>query len=205
MSQGRRHFTDEFKREAVALLVSSGRPLSGIASELGISPSMLRNWRNGSGGRDAGVGAAPDTGVGPASRSGPGGGDFPAASRERSASDGARHFKNGCGQLLGTAEMRFRLIEDHQGVWSVRVMCDALSVSPSGYYAWRSRPDSPRKIASRDLLADIRRVHAQHQERYGAPRIHAELRAAGQTVSRKRVERVMRQHGIRARAPRDRK
>ena len=54
MSQGRRHFTDEFKREAVALLVSSGRPLSGIASELGISASMLRNWRNGSGGREAG-------------------------------------------------------------------------------------------------------------------------------------------------------
>jgi transposase len=55
MSQGRRHFTDEFKREAVALLVSSGRPLSRIASELGISPSMLRNWRTGSsGGRDAG-------------------------------------------------------------------------------------------------------------------------------------------------------
>ena len=54
MSQGRRHFTDEFKREAVALLVSSGRPLSRIASELGISPSMLRNWRNGIGGREAG-------------------------------------------------------------------------------------------------------------------------------------------------------
>ena len=98
--------------------------------------------------------------------------------------------------------MRFRLIEDHQGVWPVRVMCDALSVSPSGYYAWRSRPDSLRKIANRDLLADIRRVHAQHQERYGAPRVHAELRAEGHTVSRKRVERVMRQHGLRARAPR---
>src|SRR5438045_7674164 len=58
MGQGRRHFTDEFKREAVALLVSSGRPLSRIASELGISPSMLRNWRNGSGGRDADTGSA---------------------------------------------------------------------------------------------------------------------------------------------------
>ena len=49
MSQGRRHFTDEFKREAVALLVSSGRPLSRIASELGISPSMSRKancWDN---------------------------------------------------------------------------------------------------------------------------------------------------------------
>jgi len=53
MSQGRRHFTDEFKREPVALLVSSGRPLSWIASELGIFASMLRNWRSGSGGRDA--------------------------------------------------------------------------------------------------------------------------------------------------------
>src|SRR5262245_66406316 len=61
---------------------------------------------------------------------------------------------------------------------------------------------NPRKIADRALLVDIRRVHAQHQERYGAPRIHAELRAEGQTVSRKRVERVMRQHGIRARTPR---
>jgi transposase len=50
MGQGRRHFTDEFKQEAIALLVSSGRPLSQIANELGISPSMLRNWRNGSGG-----------------------------------------------------------------------------------------------------------------------------------------------------------
>ena len=98
--------------------------------------------------------------------------------------------------------MRFRLIEDHREIWPVRVMCKALSVSPSGYYAWRSRPDSPRKIADRALLVDIRRVHAQHRERYGAPRIYAQLRAEGQTVSRKRVERVMRQHGIRARTPR---
>jgi putative transposase len=98
--------------------------------------------------------------------------------------------------------MRFRLIEDHCAVWPVRVMCGALSVSPSGFYAWRSRPESLRKIANRELLADIRRVHVQHRERYGAPRIHAELRAEGHTVSRKRVARVMRQHGIRARAPR---
>ena len=59
MGQGRRHFTDEFKQEAVALLVSSGRPLSQLASELGISPSMLRNWRNGSGARDPGSALRP--------------------------------------------------------------------------------------------------------------------------------------------------
>jgi transposase len=82
MGQGRRHFTDEFKQEAIALLVSSGRPLSQIASELGISPSMLRNWRNGSGGRDAGSALRPITASGPAFRSGPGGRDLPASPRE---------------------------------------------------------------------------------------------------------------------------
>ena len=46
MGQERRRFTDEFKTEAVALLASSGRPLVQIARELGLSPSMLRNWRN---------------------------------------------------------------------------------------------------------------------------------------------------------------
>ena len=59
MSQGRRQFTDEFKREAIALLASSGRPLLQIASELGISPSMLRNWRNRSEGRNAGPALRP--------------------------------------------------------------------------------------------------------------------------------------------------
>jgi transposase len=54
MGQARRQYTAEFKTEAVALLAGSGRPLVQIASELGISPSMLRNWRNRSGGRDAG-------------------------------------------------------------------------------------------------------------------------------------------------------
>lgn len=54
MGQGRRQFTDEFKREAVALLASSGRPLTQIAGELGIAPSMLRNWRDRSRRRQAG-------------------------------------------------------------------------------------------------------------------------------------------------------
>ncbi len=59
MGQERRHVTDEFKQEAVALLAGSGRPLIQIASELGISPSMLRNWRNRREGRGTGVVPAP--------------------------------------------------------------------------------------------------------------------------------------------------
>ena len=45
MTTTRREFTEEFKREAVGLLESSGRPLMQVAKELGIQPSMLRNWR----------------------------------------------------------------------------------------------------------------------------------------------------------------
>jgi transposase len=61
VSQGRRQFTDEFKQEAVALLAISGRPLTQIAAELGIAPSMLRNWRNRGGGRHAWPALHPNT------------------------------------------------------------------------------------------------------------------------------------------------
>jgi transposase len=59
MGQERRHFTDEFKREAVALLASSGRPLVQIAGELGLSPSMLRNWRHRQRGGNTGAAVIP--------------------------------------------------------------------------------------------------------------------------------------------------
>ena len=94
--------------------------------------------------------------------------------------------------------MRFRFIQDHRHTWPVRVLCGALGVSASGYYAWRGRPESARSAANRALLTDIRRVHEQHRRRYGAPRIHAVLRGEGRPVSRGRIERLMRRHGIRA-------
>ena len=98
--------------------------------------------------------------------------------------------------------MKFRFIADHQEEWPVRMMCEVLGVSPAGYYAWRPRPESARAAANRRLLADVRRVQVQHQGRYGSPRIHATLRAEGRGVSRGRIERLMRQHGIRAAASR---
>jgi transposase InsO family protein len=92
--------------------------------------------------------------------------------------------------------MRFRFIDAHRETWPVRVLCETLEVSASGYYAWRGRPECARAAANRDLLADVRRLHRQHRGRYGAPRIHAALRAEGHAISRGRVERLMRRHGI---------
>ncbi|MBP1807771.1 transposase InsO family protein [Rubellimicrobium aerolatum] len=81
-------------------------------------------------------------------------------------------------------------------------MCRVLTVSPSGYYAWRSRPESSRAKANRQLVAEIRRIEVRHQGRYGSPRMHAALRAQGHRCSRGRVERLMRRHRIRALAGR---
>ncbi len=92
--------------------------------------------------------------------------------------------------------MRFRFIEDRRADYPVTVLCDVLGVSPAGYYAWRTRPESRRSIANHDLLSEIRRVHRDNRGRYGSPRVHAELRDRG--VSRGRIERLMRRHGIRA-------
>ncbi len=98
--------------------------------------------------------------------------------------------------------MRFRFIEQHVHTWPVRLMRHVLEVSPSGYYGWRSRPESARSAANRQLLEDVRRLHAGHHGRYGSPRVHAALRAEGRSASHGRVERLMRRYGIRALAGR---
>ena len=83
--------------------------------------------------------------------------------------------------------MRFVFIEQHARIYPVRLMCRVLGVSPSGYYAWRSRPESQRALANQRLLQEVRRLHARHHGRYGSPRMHAALRAEGHRVSRGRV------------------
>jgi putative transposase len=75
-------------------------------------------------------------------------------------------------------------------------MCRVLEVSTSGYYARRQRPPSPRARADAELSARMRAIHEHSRGTYGAPRIHAELEAAGIQVGRKRVARLMRAAGL---------
>jgi putative transposase len=81
-------------------------------------------------------------------------------------------------------------------------MCRVLEVSASGYYAWRKRPASQRAQEDAVLLRQIRTAHEASRGTYGVPRIHAELRAAGVFVSRKRVARLMREAGLAGVSPR---
>jgi transposase InsO family protein len=83
----------------------------------------------------------------------------------------------------------------------VVMLCRALGVSPSGFYAWRGRAPSVRSRTDAVLLEHIRAAHAQSHCTYGAPRVHAELRAGGACVGRKRVARLMRTAGLAGRCP----
>ena len=75
-------------------------------------------------------------------------------------------------------------------------MARVLGVSASGFYDWRDRAPSERRKEDERLLRCIRTIHAVSHGTYGAPRVHAELRAEGAQVGRKRVARPMRKAGI---------
>lgn len=90
-------------------------------------------------------------------------------------------------------------MEAEKAQFPITVMCQVLNVSPSGYHAWRRRPESRRAGQDRQLLAEIRAVHQASRQTYGSPRVHAELRAQGRPVGRHRVVWLMRQSGLQAR------
>jgi putative transposase len=93
--------------------------------------------------------------------------------------------------------VRYACIARRRNQYPVGLMCELLEVSRSGYYAWRSRPESQRAQDDRVLLEAIKRIHAASGGVYGAPRICAELQEEGYQCGRRRVARLMRQAGLR--------
>jgi putative transposase len=80
----------------------------------------------------------------------------------------------------------------NQAVFPIAVVARVLGVSESGFHAWRQRPVSARAAADKMLLKRVRTIHASSRETYGVPRVHAQLRAAGEKHGRKRIARLMR-------------
>jgi putative transposase len=98
--------------------------------------------------------------------------------------------------------VKFAWIDAEKACFPVAAMCRVLGVSRTGLYAWRSRPESLHAQHERKLRVLVREAHEKSRKTYGSPRVHAELRAHGYKISRKRVARLMREGGIKARARR---
>jgi putative transposase len=86
----------------------------------------------------------------------------------------------------------FRFIATRKAEHSVKTLCRVLGVSRSGFHAWERRAPSDRELADAWLGEQIRAIHDQSRQTYGARRVHAALRHRGVRVGRKRVERLMR-------------
>ena len=101
--------------------------------------------------------------------------------------------------------MKYAFIQQHKRVWPIRVQCRVLGVSVSGYHQHlaRRREIAPRRhLSDEALLVHIRAAYAENRGAYGWPRIWRQLRAQGIRVGKQRVQRLMQQHGIRARGKR---
>jgi putative transposase len=93
----------------------------------------------------------------------------------------------------------YELVDSEKAAFPVGALCEAVGVSRSAYYAWRSSAPSARELANERVLAEIRAIHVEHEARYGSPRIVDELRERGHEVGKHRVARLMRENGIWAR------
>jgi putative transposase len=94
--------------------------------------------------------------------------------------------------------MRFAFIEAHRVLFHLEIMRRVLKVSRSGSFDWRGRQQHSNKrvVSDSSLTGKIKMIHQRSRGRYGAPRVHAELREEGVRVGRKRVARLMRSAGL---------
>ena len=97
--------------------------------------------------------------------------------------------------------MRFAFIAAEKANHGVAILCRCLQVTRSGFYAWLGRPLSARRQRDLVLRTKLRAFHAASHQRYGRPRLWKDLREDGEAVSEKRVQRLMREEGLRGKVP----
>ena len=97
------------------------------------------------------------------------------------------------------------MIEALSKEYPIEELCQVLEVARSGYYRWLKTPLTARDRANSQLVQQIQRIFQAKQGNYGSPRITEALRQAGQKCNHKRVERLMRQNGLKGRTAKQRK
>jgi transposase InsO family protein len=96
--------------------------------------------------------------------------------------------------------VKFAWIQTEKATYPVTKLCRWLEVTPSGFYAWRARPESAHARDDRRLKVLVHASFDASKQRYGSPRIHEDLIEQDERVSRKRLIRLMQEDGLVARA-----
>jgi len=98
--------------------------------------------------------------------------------------------------------VKFAFVLAEKAFYTITMLCRVLEVSRSGFHAWLRRPPAPRLGLDAILAVQVVAIHKRSRETYGSPRVHAELKAKGVRVGKKRVERLMRENSVEARRKR---
>jgi transposase-like protein len=163
-------YPPEFKAEAIQLVRSSGRSISQIANELGVSGNSLRTWV-----KQAEIDQGQREGLTTEERE-----ELKRLRREVKILLQEKEILKKSGSLLRQGERDkvklFSFIDAEKASYPISVLCRALAVSRSGYYDWKGRPPSRRIWEDAALISKILEIHERSRKTYGSPRVHAELK-----------------------------
>jgi transposase InsO family protein/transposase-like protein len=191
--RARRSFDDDFKAQAVRLVLDEGNSVGAVARDLDLTETALREWvKRARADRTKGR-----TGLTTAERE-----ELARLRKEnRQLRARAGDPKKRRGLLRERASDTFALIHSRKATFPIATMCQVLGISASGYYAWCRRSESAHAQRDRQLRVLVRASFDASKQRYGSPRIHEDLLEQSVRVSRKRVIRLMQEEGLKARTP----
>ncbi|MCA3342819.1 MAG: IS3 family transposase [Roseomonas sp.] len=178
--------TDEFRKEAVRIVLTSGLSRRQVADDLGVGFSTLNKWVSAHRGTD--VVSAEDRDLARENER---------LRREVRILKEERDIPKKSHPVLREPKaVRFRFVEEQRGAFSVDRLCRVMNVSPRGLRAYRSRPASRRQRTDMVVLAHIKEQSRLSLGSYGRPRMTEELKEVGVDVGHRRVGRLMRENGI---------
>jgi len=181
-----RKYSLEFGEQAVELVRATGKTVAQVAPDLSINDTTLGNWVK----ADSAERGVPDS-IGLLPLTAAERAELTKLRRENAKLKVERDLEKSGLLRDGVDEVtRFAFIDRQKALYDVTVLCSLLKVSRSGFYAWLSRPKSPRALADEVLTEQIREAFNSNRKVYGSPRIHTELADDGVHVGRKRVARL---------------
>ena len=164
--RGRRSFTDDYKTGAVRLVLDEGKTVASAARDLGLTESSLRNWvEQARADRTKGK-----TGLTTAERE-----ELARLRKEVRELRMERDVLKKATASSRRTTCEFAWIQTEKASYPLTKLCRWLGVTPSGFYAWRQRPESTHVREDRRLKVLVQASFSESKQRYGSPRIHADL------------------------------